>query len=57
MTDKEQEKRIIQLVAREGVLGELLEKNDFPTEGHQKVIQLLYDETLTEMYDLGLTEE
>jgi hypothetical protein len=48
--------RTIQLVAREGVLGELLEKDDFPTEGHKKVIQLLYDETLAEMYSLGLTE-
>ncbi len=48
--------RKMQLVAREGVLSEILEECFFPTENHKKVIQLLYDEVVKEMHDLGLEE-
>lgn len=48
--------RQIQLVAREGVLTEILETWDFPTDNHRKVIQLLHQETLDEMKRLGLEQ-
>jgi len=48
--------RKIQLVAREGVLTEILETWEFPTENHRKVIQLLHQETVDEMHKLGLRE-
>ena len=42
------------LVAREGVLTQIMEEWEFPTEDHKKVFDLLYKETLDEMKDLGL---
>ena len=51
--DKE-EKREIQLVAREGVFHEILSTYPFATDNHRKVLQLAYDELLQEMCDIGL---
>ncbi|MBN9121567.1 MAG: hypothetical protein J0I06_20870 [Planctomycetes bacterium] len=48
--------RIIQLVAREGVLAEILENYPFPTASHRGVIELLYKETVDEMGSLGLVK-
>jgi hypothetical protein len=60
--DKEADKdkltvRKIQLVAREGVLYDILERDEFPTEGHKRVVKLIYEETLNEMKKLGLKPE
>ena len=46
--------RQVQLVAREGVLREILDTYKFPTENHQKVVELIYKETLDEMQSLGM---
>ncbi len=58
---KEQEqardRRVIQLVAREGMLSYMLEHHDFPTANHRAIMRLIYDETLDEMKKLGLTPE
>lgn len=44
-----------QLVAREGVLNQILDEYDFPTNNHQTIIEILYEETINEMKELGLT--
>ena len=49
--------RKMQLVAREGVLFEIMETWDFPTPNHKRVIELLYQETIEEIQALGLTRE
>ena len=54
MKKLDKQKRMIQLVSREGVLTQILEEYEWPTEGHKKVIELLYEETLEEMAGLGL---
>jgi hypothetical protein len=54
MSAKKDEVRKIQLVAREAVVGEILEKYPFPTPNHKAVIELLYRETIAEMKQLGL---
>jgi hypothetical protein len=51
------ETRIIQLVAREGMLADLLTDLEFPTENHRKIIQLIYEETLEELASLGVVPE
>jgi hypothetical protein len=56
MTKKEKEIRKMQLVAREGVLRQILGEYPFPTLNHQSVFEFLYDETLDEMHKLGLRE-
>lgn len=48
------ELRKIQLVAREGVLTQIMEEWDFPTENHRKVFDLLYAEVVKEMTEIGL---
>ena len=57
MNKKAKQLRQLQLVAREGVLTQIFEEYKFPTENHQKVIDLLYDETIDEMLKLGLKPE
>ena len=46
----------MQLVAREGLLAVMLEEMEWPTDNHKAIIQLMYDETLAEMKNLGLQE-
>ena len=48
--------RQIQLVAREAVFCELLEKYPWPTPNHKAVLELAYRECLKEMKDLGLEQ-
>lgn len=50
----EKEKRKMVLIAREGVLSQIMEEYDFPTENHRDVIQTLYNEVVLEMLQLGL---
>jgi hypothetical protein len=46
--------RKCQLVAREGMLREILDVYPFPTDNHRKVIELLYDETIEACVDIGM---
>jgi hypothetical protein len=48
--------RKMALVAREGVLSQILDEYNFPTPNHRAVIESLYGETLGEMHLLGLEE-
>ena len=48
--------REVQLVAREGVLSQIMDEWKIPTPGHRKVLELLYNETLEEMQELGLEQ-
>lgn len=50
------ELRKVQLVAREGVLSEILAEYNFPTPNHKAVVELLYRETIAEMKKLGLEQ-
>jgi len=56
------DKRKVQLVAREGVLSQIIEDYKFPNctpearAEHEKVLQLLHEETVEEMEELGLKE-
>lgn len=56
LREDDQERRKMILVAREGVLTQIIEEYDFPTPNHRKVIEVLYHETVNEMHDLGLVE-
>lgn len=56
-TKAERTKRVIQLIAREGVLSELLEENQFRTPNHRRVIELAKQETVEELNRLGVFAE
>ena len=53
MKDIEKDRRVIQLVAREGMICDLLDTYNFPTENHRKILEFIWQETVDELTKLG----
>lgn len=48
--------RVAKLIARDGVLSQILEEYNFPTGNHREVIESLCEEIVDELNSLGVSE-